>query len=370
MSCTLLHGTETTMPSGIGHDPKVSILMPVYNGERYLDEAIASVIGQDFTDFEFIIIDDASTDSTPRILQQWAARDSRIVTLRAPENGGITRALNRGLAIARGRYVGRQDADDVCLGGRLRRQVDVLDREPDVVLVSANIDLIDSAGERLGTAVVYHPPTVTAYLLHFDNAVGGHGQVMFRPDVVREVGGYREEIEVAQDYDLWARLCQRGRIVMLPMIGMKHRRHEQQSSTVSRQRQRRHALATSRRMLQALLQRDITAEEEDAVASVWKAEGRSGVAARAQRIFREAYGHFVKAGASRSHRRRVRIATALRWFRSALVLARGGKAAEAARQFILGLWWHPGALAPGVRHVMSRAWGRLRAAARRGLRAP
>jgi GT2 family glycosyltransferase len=333
--------------------PSITILMPVYDGERFVDEAIASVVGQDYTDFEFVIVDDGSTDGTPAILRRWAERDSRIVLVRAPKNGGIAASLNRGLAVARGRYVARQDADDLCLPGRLRRQVAVLDAEPDVVLVSAGYDLIDARGLSLGTEMRTEPPEVVAYLLHFSNAIGGHGQVMFRREVVAAAGGYCEDFELSEDYDLWTRLSRLGRIVLLPIIGMKHRLHGRRSSILWYERQRRHSLRISRRMMQELLRRELTDDEENAVSSVWRQEGRRGVAASAHRVLAEAYGRYLATSPERRHRHRVRFATARRWVLASAALARQGDVLDALRHFGYAVRWHPLGVLAGISRL---AW--------------
>ena len=343
--------------------------MPVYNGGRYLDETIESVISQDVTDFEFVIVDDGSTDATPQILQRWAARDPRMVVIHLPANGGIPRALNRGLAVARGKYVTRQDCDDLCMRGRLRRQVDVLEQEADVVLVSSNHDLIDADGNFLATVVCQNPPEVTAYLLTFGNAVSGGGsQAMFRRNLVSDVGGFREDYAFANDYEFWARLSRRGRIVTLPIVGTRVRLHDRRVTILYSERQRRYSMATSRWMITELLGRPITEKEEDAVASVWRAEGRPVVAGCADVVFREAYAQFSKANASRAHHRRVRFETASHWFRSAVALARNGKFAYAAIHLAYSVRWHPCALPAGAIFMVGRIFMHSRNAALRRLR--
>ena len=129
--------------------PRITVLTAVYNGARYLAEAIESVLADGFEDFEYVIVDDGSTDATPRILADAAARDPRIVLLRHEPNRGIAAATNRGLAIARGAYIARLDADDISLPGRLAREAAYLDAHPAVALVSMNFDIIDAGGAVL-----------------------------------------------------------------------------------------------------------------------------------------------------------------------------------------------------------------------------
>lgn len=334
--------------------PLVTVLMPVYDGERFVDGAIESVLSQDFKDFEFVIVDDGSRDRTPSILRRWAARDPRIVIVRSSRNEGIPAALNRGLAVARGKYVARQDADDLCERGRYCRQIEVLDRERDVVLVSAGYDLINAEGKWIGREMRFEPPEVLKYLLTFSNAVGGHGQVMFRRDVVVALGGYREEFAWCEDYDLWTRLARAGRIVILPIVGMKHRLHEQRASVVRREVQRRRSLAVARRMMTELLAREITVEEEQAVACVWRQEIYAGLASRAHRLLSETYERFWSGDSNGMHQRSARFATARRWTYAAAAFARCGQYGEAFRYLAYGIRWHPLGVSAAVSHLLRR----------------
>ena len=112
--------------------PKISVVMPVLNGEKYLAEAIESILNQTFQDFEFIIVDDGSTDQTPEILRSYANKDSRIQIVTNPINRGIGYSRNRGIALSRGEYIANMDADDLCLPERFEKQVRFLDSHPDI----------------------------------------------------------------------------------------------------------------------------------------------------------------------------------------------------------------------------------------------
>src|SRR5688572_5358734 len=114
--------------------PPVSVVLPVYNGQQYIHEAVSSIQNQSFQDFEFLIVDDGSTDDTPAILQEFARRDDRI-RLYHQENSGLISSLNRMCRVARGLYIARMDADDISLPNRLRRQIDYLDSHSDVGIV-------------------------------------------------------------------------------------------------------------------------------------------------------------------------------------------------------------------------------------------
>jgi glycosyltransferase involved in cell wall biosynthesis len=329
--------------------------MPVYNGQRYVDEAIASAVGQGYDDFEFVIIDDGSTDDTPAILARWAARDSRIVVVRSPRNEGIPAALNRGLLIARGEYVVRQDADDLCIAGRIAKQVATLDADPRTVLVSAGYELIDAHGRRRGWRMRRETPEVTAYLLNFSNAIGGHGQVMFRRDLVLSLGSYGVEYDYSQDYDLWSRLLPYGRLVLLPINGMRHRLHDHRVSVTSAKRQLRNSMSISRRNLTAYLGHEVADQEFESLTSVWRQTDRRGAARSAHRLFSTAYARFKETNADRGQRRCVRVAKAHAFFLSAAMHAKRGHFFEAIPHLGYSLLWHPHGFLTGVTAMVKRA---------------
>ena len=122
--------------------PTVSVVMTVYNTERYVGEAVGSVLGQTFGDFEFVIVDDGSTDRSTTILKDFAARDPRIRLVSRP-NTGIVAAANEGIGLARGRYLARMDSDDVCLPRRFETQVNYLEQHPECVLVGSRVTVVD-----------------------------------------------------------------------------------------------------------------------------------------------------------------------------------------------------------------------------------
>jgi glycosyltransferase involved in cell wall biosynthesis len=193
--------------------PLVSLLMGVQDGEAYLPAAVDSVLGQTMGDLELIVVDDASSDRTPQILAGYD--DSRLVVLRNEENIGLTRSLNRGLAAARGRYVGRQDDDDRSLPARLERQLAFLDKHPDIALCGTWARFIDTAGIRSG---VGHPPAepdaLAAGLLE-ENKIF-HGSLLARRELMDALGGYRVEFRYSQDYDLYLRALDSHRLANVP----------------------------------------------------------------------------------------------------------------------------------------------------------
>ena len=311
--------------------PRVTILMPVFNRERFADEAIRSVITQDFADFELLIVDDGSTDRTPEVLSAWAQRDPRIVVITSAENQGIPAALNLGLRHARSPYVARFDSDDIMMPRRLLAQAVVLDSEPEVVLVSCAYEMMDSEGSYLGTWRGDEPHEVVTWLLNFYNIVGGGGQVMFRRSEVIAEGGYTCEYPSSEDYDLWVRLLRRGRIVTLPLIGMKQRHHNARSAVQYASVKRANWTAIVSQSLGRYLGRPIGDEEIAALITLWRHDGTTGMAPIAERTMREAFARFCGEHSDQELRRSARNRTARQWMEGAWVFANAGQLAEATR---------------------------------------
>lgn len=181
--------------------------MSVYNGERYLNEAVDSILGQTFTDFEFLIIDDASTDRTPEILRSYD--DPRIRVVTNEENLGLTKSLNKGLTLARGEYIARMDADDISLPERLEKQVLFLEKNPNIDVLGANVQYIDESGKRSQVIKWPQRDLLIKWCLCFMNPIA-HPSVVIRRKPLTDIGGYDEEIAFAQDYNLWVKLSPRA----------------------------------------------------------------------------------------------------------------------------------------------------------------
>ena len=305
--------------------PKVTILLPVYNRERFIAEAIESVLGQEFGDFELLLVDDGSTDGTPGVLRDFARRDARIRIVTSEINEGIPRALNRGLEHARGEYIARLDSDDLTMPGRLTAEVEVLDAQPDVVLVSTAYDIIDEHGAPLGRFDETFPSDVIHYLLGFVNIIGGHSQVMFRNDGTR----YDPEFPSSEDYDFWVRLSQRGRIVVLPLTGMKKRQHENDSFKQYGTKKRANWTSIMRRALEPLLRRPPADAEIDALITIWRFEGTRGAGRNADRVMRDVFAHFRREHRDLAKVFRKRIAK--QWFEAARRARWSGDNGEAVR---------------------------------------
>ncbi len=192
--------------------------MGVFNGSTLLRKTIDSIRGQTFTDFEFVIVDDASTDETPDILAEVAKADPRIRVFRQQENQGLTKALIRGCQEARGKYIARQDNGDFSFRHRLGKQTQFLESHPDVVAVGTGFRRIGPKHEYLGDCSrTLSPGEVTRIFLESGTAIV-HATSMIRKSALDAVGGYRWQFRVAQDTDLWYRFSTIGLLGELPEV--------------------------------------------------------------------------------------------------------------------------------------------------------
>lgn len=201
--------------------PKISVIMPAYNAEKYIAEAIDSILGQTFGDFEFIILNDCSSDRTEEIILSYD--DPRIVYLKNERNLGVAATLNRGLAMAKGEYIARMDADDISLPERFAKQVAYLDGHPAVAVLGTNLEAFDQTGVlRYGWSAT-DPDQMRIDLL-FSCGLA-HPSVMMRRSVTAELGGYDPAFEGLEDYELWCRVARKYDVTTLPDILFRYRMH-------------------------------------------------------------------------------------------------------------------------------------------------
>lgn len=193
--------------------PRVSVLMTMFNAGAYLRPAIASVLAQSYKDFELIIVDDGSTDGSAAVAAGYA--DSRVRLIANATNRGQTPCLNQGLALARGEFVARQDADDFSRPDRLEKQMQFLDAHPEIGLLGANAEQIDGNGAALGdTDLPCDTPAICWGNIFFNSFL--HSAVMFRTEMVREeFGGYDESFRCSMDYALWSRIARQHAVANL-----------------------------------------------------------------------------------------------------------------------------------------------------------
>jgi glycosyltransferase involved in cell wall biosynthesis len=186
--------------------------MSVYNGAGHLEKTVKSILNQTFTDLEFIVVNDGSTDRSGEILDLVAAQDSRMCVVHQG-NAGLTGSLIRGCAVARGKYIARQDAGDVSLSERLEKQKQILDANEDVAMVACGVEFYAPSGELLYVTLKPGGQLDEGIRkLKIDEIAGPphHGGTMFRSQAYHTVGGYREEFRFAQDIDLWLRISEVG----------------------------------------------------------------------------------------------------------------------------------------------------------------
>lgn len=213
--------------------PKITVLMSVYNGEKYLHEATLSILNQTFGDFEFLIVDDGSTDNTWQILNDYAVQDNRILLMRNKKNIGLTRSLNKCLAVAQGKYIARMDADDISLPDRFATQIEIMETsQVDICgtamqIIDNNQNIIGIMGpkEKVDSDLPASILDESTWLLH--------PTIMMSRSALEEVGGYNPYICYAQDFDLWARMfLARKRATVIPIALVQYREHLSQISKV------------------------------------------------------------------------------------------------------------------------------------------
>jgi len=206
--------------------PSISVVLPAYNAEEYLAEAIESILNQTFSDFEFLIFDDGSTDGTAGILQEYSKQDARI-KISHRTHCGLTKLLNKGIEAATGKYIARMDADDVCLPERFQMQFDFLESNPEYFAVGSRVVVVESKGHPIRETF---PPLdheeIESALIDANSPTSiCHPTLMARRSALIYVGGYQEEFETAEDRDLYLRLAQHGRLANLNDILLRYRRH-------------------------------------------------------------------------------------------------------------------------------------------------
>ena len=309
---------------------RISVVMPVFNGERFVDEAIRSVLAQEAD--ELVIVDDASTDRTRERLDAWMQRDERVRVIHSERNEGIAAALRKGIESSRGEYVALHDCDDVSLPGRFSHCAAALDASPDVALVAVRAELIDADGYPLHIVQRATTPDALAFLLHFNNVIGGSSRVMLRRGPLLAAGVGATELSV--DYDLWTRVLQHGKVMVLPFTGVRYRVHAGGVSATKAEAQRRDALTISKRMLSSLLGRDLSDDELASVYAIRHARPQDGRASTAERVLREAFTRFD------GNRATVRRDFARQWARAAVIHGGRGQVRDALRALFYGVRWN------------------------------
>src|SRR6267142_5247987 len=200
-------------------NPLISVVMPVHNALPFLDESIKSILEQTLSDFEFVILDDASTDGSVELLREWSPRDKRIHRHESKKRLGLSGSSNAVTSKARAPLVARMDADDIAHPERLRRQWNIIDTRPDVAVIGTLCNGIDRSGREVRPRDRWRLVRRSIYIPF------PHGSAMFRREVFDQVGGYDENAVGGEDQDLFSRMAARGRVLTLPDVLYSYRYH-------------------------------------------------------------------------------------------------------------------------------------------------
>lgn len=271
--------------------PVISVVMAVHNGAKYLRAAVDSILAQSFADFEFIVIDDGSTDESLAILKSYDDPRLRIVRR---ENKGLTKSLNEGIALARGELIARMDGDDIALPQRFEKQVALLRTDDSLVAVGGDVMRIDGDDRPLTSPrmPLTHDEIEADLLLGRGGALV-HPAMMARASALRAIGGYREQFKTAQDLDLYLRLVKRGKLANVPEVVLKYRIHANSVSAAKREQQ----------------DRDV----ENILRDAYTARGQSLPREVARRRYELTVQHYSREFWSAWHRREPKLARRLAW---------------------------------------------------------
>lgn len=211
---------------------KISVIMPVYNGEKYLKEAIDSVLSQTFKDFELIIINDCSTDTTIDVINSY--NDERIILINNEENLGIAKNLNKGIEISKGKYIARMDADDICYPHRLERQYNFMEANIDIGMCGSSAEVFTDNTIRLHVCPQQHNEIK---VLQIFNSAFTHPAVMIKKEILDKYNlRYDEFYEGMEDYELWIRMSRVTKLANIDEVLLKYRSHSSQvTKNVTRQ---------------------------------------------------------------------------------------------------------------------------------------
>jgi glycosyltransferase involved in cell wall biosynthesis len=204
---------------------KLSVVMPVFNGEKYIKKSLESILKQELRDFELIIVDDGSLDKTTDIIN--SIKDKRIKLIKNSKNLGLSTSINKGIKAAKGKYVARCDGDDLYSSNRFKLQLDFLERHPEYILIGSNADIINPRDKKIGEIITPEKSyAIKKQLLAKNNII--HPSVIYNKEAVQKAGWYREFFNLgAEEYDLWFRLMAYGKFYNIQKKLIKRRVHDQ-----------------------------------------------------------------------------------------------------------------------------------------------
>lgn len=240
-------------------DPLVSVLMPVFNAEEFLKEAIESILTQTYTNIEFLIFNDGSTDKSAEIITSF--QDERIRFFNSENNKGYVTHLNRGLTFAKGKYIARMDADDISLPDRLEKQVRFLESNSDIGICGGRTEVIDEFGNHLSFSCHYLFDKELRILL-FKDSCFSHPAVMLRREVL-EINGCEYDIDLvpAEDYGLWYSISLKTKLANLPDVLLKYRKHNTQITKRKKSSQSAATDIIRKRIVEDFLERKLNVKE-------------------------------------------------------------------------------------------------------------
>ncbi len=229
--------------------PAITVLVPVYNAEKYLTEAIDSILNQSFTDFELLIINDGSTDKSEEIILSYS--DKRIKYVKNETNLKLIATLNKGFALSTGKYIVRSDADDINYLNRLEMQFQSMEQNPNIVLLGTSFETFGT--DISSTVTRYAADHNTICLKHFYQIHLSHGTSIFRTETIRKHNlRFDSSYEHAEDYELWTRIAQVGRLANLPQVLYKVRHHNQKVSHLYAEIQKQNSLRVKQKLFEQI----------------------------------------------------------------------------------------------------------------------
>ena len=241
------------------NSPTISVVMPVYNRQKYVAEAIDSILVQTYKDFEFIIVDDCSTDQTLNIILTYKKKDQRIRIIKNNQNLGIAISRNKGIDLAQGKYIAFMDSDDISLPERFEKQIEFMDKNPEISVLGTQCEYIDLEGNFIRIKRVPLLPIEVRWYLYAKSII--NPSVMVRSELFK-LHNYRHiNIKSASDYEIWARISNKFLIGNLPDILVKFRRHDLRISKTARNNQKNNSYRIIRERMKKLTGIELTAAQ-------------------------------------------------------------------------------------------------------------
>lgn len=209
--------------------PLVSVIMPVFNSEKFLDEAIQSILNQTYENFEFLIFDDGSTDNSKEIIESYAILDNRVKPLFSNTNKGYVYHLNHGIEMSEGEFIARMDSDDVALPNRFNQQLNFLKKNLNIAIVGGSSIIINESNNNIGVSIAHDNP-IYLWWISFFTCPLIHPSVLIRKSIIKDVGVYNINRLPAEDFDLWVRVLQHADICNIKDPLIKYRTHSESIS--------------------------------------------------------------------------------------------------------------------------------------------